>query len=351
MYNLIKMKNLTLLFLSIIVLFSSCKKEDVIEANDYSKGIFVVNEGPFQNGSGTITFYDEDIKKTILDVFSLENEGSVLGNIAQSMIGFNQNYYIAVNNGGKIQVVDKKSFKSKGMINIALPRYFVSNGAKLFVSAWGADFNSGAIFQINPTTLSLSNPINVGGSPEHMVIVDNILYVAISSVVDNSNRLVAIDINSNTILQTIEVGDNPNSLVVDKNKDLWVICSGNTDWADPTKSTDGRLVKIKNNQVVLQMQLSNGAKSLTIDKRGEQMYFLMDSKVWKQDITVSNFQNNTFLSGSYYALGIQHSSERIFLSDAKDFQSNGITKFFNTNGVEEGSFECNIIPSYFYFSE
>jgi len=119
----------------IILVFSfywliSCSKEDVPVTTDFSKGIFVVNEGPFNSGTGTITY--RDAIDTIQDVFGRQNAGKSLGNIAQSMIKFDDKYYVSINNGAKIQVINSKDFKSVTEISgIDAPRFFATDNKKL----------------------------------------------------------------------------------------------------------------------------------------------------------------------------------------------------------------------------
>jgi DNA-binding beta-propeller fold protein YncE len=328
-------------------LFKNSPDENKTEIN-YSKGLFVVNQGVFQSGTGTITFHN-DID-TIKDAFTAANPDKVLGNIAQSMIRFDNKYFIAINNGAKIQVVDGISFKSLGEISkIEVPRYFTATSDKLYVSAWGADFKSGAVFEINPKTLTLSNTINTGGAPENMIVIGDKLYVVISTVTDKSNKMVIIDTKTNKIINTITVRDNPSSIQVDKNGAIWVLCGGNSDWNIPALSTKGSLVRIINDKVDANYELSNGANSLVIDKNKQKLYFLMDAKVFVHDISDTSFKKQSIADGYFYTLGYHSTNDRLYMSDAGDFQSDGVVKTINLTTKTESSFKAGIIPGFFYF--
>jgi len=338
--------------LSLFILTFSCTKDENANVVDYSNGLFVVNEGPFGNGTGTITF--QNGQDTIQDVFGKENVGKALGNIAQAMIKFGDKYYISINNGAKIQVVNATDFKSAGEIKgIAVPRYFATDNKKLYISSWGADFNSGAVYEINPVTLTLSNPIPIGAAPENMIIQNDKLYVAVSSGTpqNNSKNVVVIDTKTNKIQKTIATSDSPEAIVKDKNGDLWVICNGFTDWTNPSLNTNGALHKIKNDLVVASFTIYNGANGLVIDKNGDRLYFLMGDKVMVHDIADNAFENESVYDGYYYGIGYDVSRRRIFLADAGDFQSNGRAVFIDPDTQATGRFTTGIIPGFFYFSE
>src|SRR5690554_8182130 len=105
---MVSMKNyLTLLFLAF--LFASCSNDDDNQPapipGDYENGILITNEGPFINGSGTITFVSSDFSTVEQNIYRNVN-GSDLGNVVQSMGFAGRDAYIVVSNSQKI---DRKS--------------------------------------------------------------------------------------------------------------------------------------------------------------------------------------------------------------------------------------------------
>jgi hypothetical protein len=130
-------------FYSLIITLSlySCKPENgPIPSGDYSRGVFVVNEGIYGQTSGTITFYNEDSSKTIQDIFRITNNRD-LGNVVQSMYFQYDRAYIVVNNSNKIEVVDADNFKELAQINgLEQPRYFLPiSPDRALVTQWGLD--------------------------------------------------------------------------------------------------------------------------------------------------------------------------------------------------------------------
>ena len=175
------LKKIFFLFLISGVLFglSSCKDEDPIEPSTFEDGIFVTNEGPFQNGTGTISFYSRKTGTITNNIFQEANDGEELGNIVQSMTIHNDLAYIVVNNANKIVIANATNFEKVGEItNLELPRYFLPvNEDKAFVSQWGADGTTGSVKVIDLTTNKISNTIDVRPGPESMIKIDGFVYV------------------------------------------------------------------------------------------------------------------------------------------------------------------------------
>src|SRR5690606_755393 len=102
-------KKLLLLTLSVIFLISCSSDDDGNQPEPgppgaYENGILVTNEGPFVNGTGTVSFISEDFSMVNQEIYRTVN-GRDLGNIVQSMGFQDDNAYIVVNNSQKIQVV------------------------------------------------------------------------------------------------------------------------------------------------------------------------------------------------------------------------------------------------------
>ncbi|MBC7884228.1 MAG: hypothetical protein H7X99_02055 [Saprospiraceae bacterium] len=344
------MNKFWIIFAGLTCIFISCDKDETENNISFSKGIFVVNQGVFQNGTGTITYRNESDNNLLQDVFETKNEGKVLGNIAQSMIKFDNKYFIAVNNAAKIQVVNASDFKSIGEITIDLPRYFVTDGQKLYVSSWGNDYKSGVIHEINAVNLSISPPIHVGNAPETMLFSEDKLYITVSSPYGLSSQTVAvIDTKTNKVVKSIQTGDSPVSIVKDINDDIWILCTGNYD-PDPTKFTKGSLHRLSNDLKMNSFILSTGATGLITDSDGDRLYFLMDGKVMAHDINDQTFENESVYDGYFNCIHYQNSTHRIFLGQGS-FTAQGEVLFINPETQGTGRFATGIGPGFIYFSE
>ena len=204
-----------LFYLLFTFVIFSCSKDDNKSTFDYSQGTFIVNEGLFNSGTGTITYLDENEK--IDDIFAQQNPGLLLGNIANSMIKHDGKYFIAVNNGARIVVVNAADFNYLGEIKIDLPRYFVSANDKLYVTSWSSDFSSGFINLIDSKSLSITKSTPVNGLVEKMIAKDNFIYSTVSTNEwdELNHHVVQYDIQKDVIIGNIEVGDNSNDLIIE----------------------------------------------------------------------------------------------------------------------------------------
>jgi len=196
-------------------------------AGIYSSGVFITNEGPFQTGSGTVSFFDRNSGLVENGIFELVND-RLLGNVVQSAETHNGRVFIIVNNANKMEVVQSGTFESVGSVeNLSLARYFLGiDEKKGYVSSWGETGIDGKVAVIDLNTLSVSKTIPVGSGAEEMAISQEKLYVCNSGGFGSDSTLTIIDVVSDEVIGSIEVGDNPNSIEKDGEGFLWVACSG-----------------------------------------------------------------------------------------------------------------------------
>ncbi|MEL6989228.1 MAG: DUF5074 domain-containing protein, partial [Bacteroidota bacterium] len=337
-----------LLFLLIIVCLASCEKDTPDEVGKYEKGIFVINEGPFQSGNGSITYFNPDNNLASQNIFQEENEGLKLGNIAQSMTVARDMAYLLINNAGVIQIVNADDFKDQGQIEgINQPRnMIVANDSKAYVSSWGVDGFSGQVSVVNLNTNGVASNIEVGGGPESMLVVGNELYITKSGGFGRDSLLLIVNTETDLITDTIIVGDNPIGIVKDINNQIWVLSRGHSDWVDPSLSTSGRLDKIVNKEVVASFDVPNGADNLNISANGNRLFFTAAGSVISHDIDEQSYQGNSIIEQFFYALEVDPSSGNLFAADAKDFASQGEVIIFDEQGEEISRFDAGIIPKY-----
>jgi len=221
-------QNLFRLFCLSIVLIS-CAKEDVKPLlSAYGNGLWVVNEGPFGSGTGTLTWISRDGNRIEQDVFGKVNQRP-LGNIAQSMQSRGNQGLIVVNNAGKLEWVNLQTMVSEGMLQgLALPSAVVVDPVrgKAYVSEWIRFGGSGRVAVIDLVSRQKIKDIPVGPFPDALLLANQQLWVANG----DSNFVTVVDINADTVLTHLEVGDRPNSMVAWQNK-VVVMCGGRPSWA------------------------------------------------------------------------------------------------------------------------
>lgn len=342
-------KNLVVGLLFAIVV-ASCSDKEVPEIPALERGVIVVNQGNFGSGTGTLTFKERGSQKVTQDIFSMANEGAFLGNIAQSMIEHDGKNYISINNGGKVVVMNSDDYTLITSIEgIDQGRYFASNGDKLYLSAWGDTGSNGGVYEINATTNTVADFIDTGNGPEGLVFADDLLYVAKGGGFGLDSLVLIVDPSDNSIIKSVVVGDNPQSIVKDNDDNIYVICSGYSDWMDPSQNTSGKLVKITDQEIAWSIDLPNGSKNLVIDTDNEFLYYSTFADVFKQDLNATALQTKSIKSISTFALGFDKEENTLYISDAKGFMGQGKAYIFSSNDVEIDSFDTGIGPGYFHF--
>lgn len=349
------MKNLFLLSFSLLFLIS-CSSDDSSEPAPnptaaYEKGILVTNEGPFNNGSGTVTYISNDYATVDQNIFRKVN-GMDLGNIVQSMGFADDLAYIVVSNSQKIMVVDRYSFERKDSITTDLenPRYFMSTaGSKGYVTDWGDPFDNSDdyVALMDLRTNTVVSKISVAFGPEKMVSHNNKVYVAHQGAF-SQNNLISV-ISGASVESTITVGDVPNSMVIIGNN-LYVLCGGNPDYSG--NETPGTLVKIdlSTNQVSQTFSFSATQHPSSLAADGNNLYFNLDGKVYQVDSNSINLPGTAIIQGSFYTL--EGRNGKLYASDAGDFASRGRLVIYDLSSNQQiQEFQVGIVPGGIYFND
>ena len=235
------MKNSILYLLSILLIVSSCNKDENDGPSEIWKdSVFVTNEGPFQGGTGTILAYNRQTGEVSGDLFESAN-GRPLGNIVQSVTIGEGFAFIAVNNSNLLEIVSLEDFKTVATIDsIALPRYILINGEKAFVSCW-----DNSIKVISLVDYTVIDELPAGNGPDEMALSGEYLFAVNSGGYGVDSVVSFVNVNDKEIFGMIEVGHRPSGIVTGKDGKLWVLCSGKgwNYFPDPS-DTPGRLVCI-----------------------------------------------------------------------------------------------------------
>ncbi len=353
-------KNVILLATLFIFSLSACKKDktddnSTTDATPYDSGVFVINEGAYLTGTGTISYYNRNTKKVEQDIYKTVN-GAVLGNIAQSLTVFNDKAYIVINNDAKVEVVNAATFKSSGTIEgLEYPRYFVgSTTTKGYVSQWG--FVSGNIAVINLSTNKIISTIDVKASgPENMLISGDKLFVINSGGYGVDSTISIIDTQADTLLAVVKVGDNPKGIEQDVNGKLWILCGGIPMWMDSVNYTKGKLVELNADTYTIEQSIEfpsgdYNPSDLVMNSDKNKLYYIYGSGVYAFDITASNISSTALFTGYFYALGYDAKTDYLYAADPIDYtQSGTIYRYKASSGDLVDSFTSGIIPGDFWF--
>lgn len=349
------MRNYLIPFTVLAMLFASCSSDDdnnqptPIPAN-YEKGILITNEGPFNNGSGTITFVSEDFVTVENNVYKNVN-GSDLGNVVQSMGFTDSDAFIVASNSQKIIIADRYTFQKKDSIVTGLdnPRYFASNGqTKGYVTDWGDpnNDNDDYVAVINLETNTISETISVPFGPEKILNHGNKLYVAHQGGY-GFNNLISV-ISGNSVESTIVVGDIPGSMTVVGNY-LYVMGSGKPDYSG--EETTGSITKIdlSTDQVVSTYTFDGLDHPGNLTSDGSELFYNLNGKVFKLDANSIILPGTPIIDGYFYTMEARNGL--LYATDAGDFASRGRLYVFDLSSNEQiQDIQTGIIPGGIHFN-
>ena len=102
-----------LLVFLVLIAFTGCMEWDYGKMEDFSatgEGLFITNEGNFQYGNATLSYYDPETKTVENEIFYRAN-AMKLGDVAQSMTIRNGVGWVVVNNSHVIYAININTFK------------------------------------------------------------------------------------------------------------------------------------------------------------------------------------------------------------------------------------------------
>jgi YVTN family beta-propeller protein len=336
-----------LCFILLAALIVSCTKKDNTPAETYltGNGVFIVNEGNFMGGNGSLSFFSYDSLKIYNDLFGGVN-GRPLGDVPNSAEILGDKMYIIVNNSGKIEVVRLSDMKSVATISgIVSPRNIAFvNSSKAYVTSMYSD----SVIVLNLKTSSIAGYINIRRSSESIVVADQKAFIG-NWV--GGHEVMVIDTNTDEVTDSVQVGVEPESMVLDKNNILWVLCNGG--WMrENYAELDG--INISDNTIakhIVFATIEESPSCLRIDGNKETLYYL-DSGVRKMSITAASLPDSPLIAQTdhfFYKLGIDPVSNDILATDAIDYQQQGYMLRYDQNGILKTSSRADIIPGYLCF--
>lgn len=348
-------KNLFYLLIAALFLITSCNKDDDNQNGGeslFDGGAFVSNEGQFQAGNGSVSFYNPVEQSVENGIFENINDFP-LGDVVQSMTIYENKAYIVVNNSSKVEVVNLNTFEYEGTIlNLTSPRYLLPvNGSKAYVT----DLFSNTISVLNLNTKSISKTIAVNGQTEELVLAGGKVFVANKG----QNYVYVINPNTDSLEDSIEVAAGPGSIVKDNAGKVWVLCEGETlfdeNW-NVIGEEPGGLYRINPSTLSVETSLdfstTDSPSRLRKNAAGNQLYFV-NNGVFTMSASDNMLPSSALIpqgDRSIYGMNIAPNGD-IYIADAIDFQQSGIVYRYSNDGNLVDEFIVGIAPNGIYFVE
>ena len=316
-------------------------------------GVYVLNEGNFTFANASLSYYDLGMDSVFNNLFYKANNAP-LGDVAQSMALSDGKLYIVVNNGNYIYKVDAAtiSFEAK-LQDFYSPREMcIVAPNKAYVS----DLMGTALWIVNPQDMTHIGSVEMGKSTEKMVPVGAELYVSNWSNYYvpgmEKNTVQVVDINNDVKVAEIQVGKEPNTMALDKDNHVWVLCEGavwDEDGENPSLWEINPMLKTAEKRYAFE----GSAMALRSAPTGDQFYLIYNNEVRRFDIgTMALSETFCIAPGAgsvFYNIAVEPKSGDVYVTDARNYMMNGTVYRYSNDGVLLTSFEAGVIPDAMLF--
>ncbi|GAB4327286.1 MAG: YncE family protein [Flammeovirgaceae bacterium] len=345
----------------IVIAFSSCIKDEFSDIQNFdfkgTRGVWVVNEGNFLFENASLSYILLETGDVFSEVFFKTN-GVPLGDVAQSIHVWENKAFVVVNNSQKVYVIDVFTGKFLGKITeLVSPRYIqIISDKKAYVT----DLYAQKIAIVNPSQYTVTGWIDVKNGISNQHSTEQMCKWGDSVFVScwlNDRTVLLIDSQTDKVVDSVQVGIQPNSMVIDKYQKLWVLCDGGlaTGLYGRKKATL-HCIDLASLEVEITYTFANiedSPHSLSINSEKDTLYFI-NKDVYKMSVKDVFLPKSAFIErheNLFYGLGVSPYNNEVFVADAIDYVQNGIIYRYSSSGKLLEIYEAGIIPSKFYFME
>jgi hypothetical protein len=333
---------------------SGCGDDDA-PAGRYEKGVFVVNEGTFGAGNGSVTYVNSGGTPE-QNIFK-NSAGMFAGDVVQSMKFNEGRAYLVVNADSKIEVLNGDTFGYITTIanaDIDKPRYIEVIDGWAYISVWGPYDESFSlidsyvlVYDLN--THTVVKKIDTDEGTENLLYNGDVLFASNYNY-GASFTVSAIDPVDNTLIKNIPVSAGPEGMVTDANGKLWVVCVG------AYGAENGHLYRINPETLEVEDEIlitgvPGGDIAVTPDK-GSIVYSVGNS-VFSMPINATEESlEPLFEAGDVtglYALNVDPATGNIYVGDAPSFSAIGKVYVYSASGDKVTSFDAGIGPTEIVF--
>lgn len=340
------------------MMFYSCNEdpdENEPSNNAFEKGYYVLCEGLWGRNNSSLDFFSSEKQTTTIDLFTEVNNAG-LGETANDMIEADGKLFIAVNGSNCVMVVNKADCKRLALIPITAgenpqPRCLAYYNGRIYLTCF-----DGTIYKINASTYKIEKTAKTQGrNPEAIAVCNGKLFVANTGGLDHPNfdsTISVINPDDLSLLHKIEGLLNPGAIKVSGNH-VFVQARGIYDYSAGSYS-NAELAKINATTYQIEERIPFIANAYEL-VGNKIVYAYMDNsmKNYIYSIPTDNLASSpqTFISTDTgepsklkYVYNINADNEHIYITDAKDYQTNGECFVFDCNGTLECKFETFINP-------
>ena len=341
------MKKLLLIFITTTFLFWGCDNStEIIPIKKLNSGVIIINEGGFAQNNSTVSNYSITNKEITNDAyFSANSKG--LGDTGNDLTIVGDKGFIAVTGSNKIEIISTIDFKSLGLID------FTSFGGPRSLSISGtsgyATTSNSVLVKFDINSYSIIDTLNLGFKPEGITSANGKLFVAISGW-GAGNTVTVVDESTFKIVKNIKVKVNPVNICSISNN-VFVVSTGTYNFAGGDGI--GMLTKIDaiSMSILDTLQIEQNPGRFAFND-AEELFVINGSGIVHISGKDMSIVNPTLISAavvndiyySIYSVGYDQDAEMLYLGNPKDYSQNGEIAIFDLTGNEKNRFSVGINP-------
>lgn len=379
-------KILFLPLLCLAVLFA-CREIELVVPTEYEllpgvpidpdarpAGMYLLNEANMGSNKSSIDYVDFRNAYYVRNIYAERNPEVVkeLGDVGNDIQIYGNKLYAVINCSHKVEVMDVRTCKRIGQVDIPNCRYIRFAKGKAYVSAYvgpvAIDPNAqlGAVYEVDTASLAVTRKVTVGYQPDELEVLGEYLYVTNSGgyrAPDYDSTVSVVEIYGMKQIQKIPVGINLHRIRKDRYGKLWVTSRGDYNTIPSRLYVLDR--KDKNSkEMVVKDTLDIPCSEMYI--QGDSLYFY--SVEWNKqterntvtygiiDVRTGQLVTDHFITDGTeqdivipYGICVHPTTGDIYVTDAKNYVSSGVLHCYDRHGKKKWSVRTGDIPAHMAF--
>lgn len=379
-------KILFLPLLCLAVLFA-CREIELVVPTEYEllpgvpidpdarpAGMYLLNEANMGSNKSSIDYVDFRNAYYVRNIYAERNPEVVkeLGDVGNDIQIYGNKLYAVINCSHKVEVMDVRTCKRIGQVDIPNCRYIRFAKGKAYVSAYVGpvaiepNAQLGAVYEVDTASLAVTRKVTVGYQPDELEVLGEYLYVANSGgyrAPDYDSTVSVVEIYGMKQIQKIPVGINLHRIRKDRYGKLWVTSRGDYNTIPSRLYVLDR--KDKNSkEMVVKDTLDIPCSEMYI--QGDSLYFY--SVEWNKqterntvtygiiDVRTGQLVTDHFITDGTeqdivipYGICVHPTTGDIYVTDAKNYVSSGVLHCYDRHGKKKWSVRTGDIPAHMAF--
>lgn len=375
-----------LLVLMLGICLVGCREDEVVVPTEYDiipeevlpgqkcVGMYLLNEGNMGSNKSTLDYVDFEQGYYVRNLYAERNPQVVkeLGDVGNDIQIYGSRIYAVINCSNKIEVLDARTARRIGQIDIPNVRYVRFHKGYAYATSYVGPVQlnnpnavQGAVYKIDTLSLKTVGRCTVGYQPDELCVLGQYIYVANSGgyMAPNYDKTVSvIEIEGFKQVEKIPVGINLHHIKADAYGKLWVTSRG--DYEGISSKLFVLDKKFGRNEMQVTDTLNISCSDFCIS--GDSLYYYAtewNNKTQQNTISygIINVKTKQKLSDLFitdgterditipYGIAIHPETHDIYVTDAKNYVSSGVLHCYNRSGVHKWSVRTGDIPAHMCF--